>query len=74
MKARSDRFSRKYSSFMEMKADWDKGKDFAIDFLYPPCKTGRYINKDDVLIYSPNATVEMLYSGANGVLHGGTIQ
>ena len=74
MKARSDRFKRvrkivvtpaygrKYSSFMDLL------------LIYPPCKTGRYINKDDVLIYSPNATVEMLYSGANGVLHGGTIQ
>ncbi len=64
-------YGRKYSSFIDIKEDWESGKDFTIDMITPFVKTGTYINKADVLRYSPQATVRVLYFGNTGVLYDG---
>ena len=51
--------------------DWNNGKDFLIDSITPITKTGRYINRFDVINYSPKAEVIYVHGSFILVLREG---
>lgn len=54
-------YGQDYSKAADVQRAWDDDRDFLILALYPPQRTGRYINKSAAAQYTPKATVEIRY-------------
>lgn len=63
-------YGRSYNELHEARTAWHSNLDFRIVAVFPPLRSGRYINRSDAERYSPNATITWVdrYGHELGVL------
>lgn len=53
----TEAYGRSCNELHEAQTVWHNNLDFRIVAVFPPLRSGRYINRTDAIKFSPNATI-----------------